>query len=156
MSVLEPGYTCPSRKQISKLLQQKAQAARTELKKELADVKSNVALTTDIWSSSATEAYITVTLHYLNENWKLCSYVLETSEFSDRHTSANIAERLTEIASQYCSCNKVSAVVHDNAANMVASLRILRDEKGWEGIRCSAHTLQLCLIKALSMSPVDI
>lgn len=32
--------------------------------------KKQVAITSDLWTSSATEAYITVTAHYINEEWE--------------------------------------------------------------------------------------
>ena len=45
-----------------------------------------IALTTDIWTSQAVEAYITVTTHYLDPSWKMQSYVLQASAFPERHT----------------------------------------------------------------------
>ena len=55
---------------------------------------SSVALTTDIWTSMATEAYMTVAAHYIDPNWKLQNFVLETLLFPERHTAVNIAEKL--------------------------------------------------------------
>jgi len=37
-----------------------------------------VAVTTDIWTSRATQAYITVTVHFLTDSWKMESKVLQT------------------------------------------------------------------------------
>ena len=52
--------------------------AKVMLKKRLETEVPSVALTTYIWTSMATEAYMTVTTHYIDPNWKLQNLVLET------------------------------------------------------------------------------
>ncbi len=41
---------------------------------------------------------MTVTVHFVNEAWQLCSNVLLTDEMPERHTGQNIADRLTKAA----------------------------------------------------------
>ncbi|XP_063068811.1 E3 SUMO-protein ligase ZBED1-like [Engraulis encrasicolus] len=50
-----------------------------------------IALTTDGWSSLATEAYVTVTAHFITTDWELRSVVLDTAELQASHTAANVA-----------------------------------------------------------------
>ena len=38
----------------------------------------HISLTTDIWTSRATQGYITLTAHFLTPSWELKSIVLET------------------------------------------------------------------------------
>ena len=52
---------------------------------------SLVALTCDIWTSRATQEYLSITCHYMDRDWNLRSYVLETIDFSIDHTSENVA-----------------------------------------------------------------
>ena len=85
----------------------------------------------------------------------MCSYVLETSGFPERHTGDNIANKLCKIGEQYDLNNKVSTVVHDRAANMVRALEILNDMHGWQSLVCSAHSLQLCLNPGLAINSID-
>lgn len=54
----------------------------------------SIALTTDIWTSVATEAYLGVTCHFLGEDWEMESYSLIKIPLEERHTAANIAEWL--------------------------------------------------------------
>ena len=70
MNCVEPGYTCPSRKKIAKILARKHDVGRERLKLKLESATS-VSLTSDIWSSSATEGYITVTAHFLTNEWNM-------------------------------------------------------------------------------------
>ena len=113
-----------------------------------------IALTTDIWSSCATQGYETVTVHLITADWKAFSCVLETSGFPDWHTGANIADKLTEICDNYDVKKMVTHVIHDNAANMITPLNILKEKHGWESLRCFAHTLQLCLIRGLEITSI--
>ena len=48
-----------------------------------------LALTTDLWTSNATKAYLTVTAHYIDDNWRMVSQVLQTREMPEQHTGVN-------------------------------------------------------------------
>lgn len=71
-----PGYTLPSRSHFTKLMEKKYEENLERLKASLKNVKSKIALTTDAWTSIATEAYLGVTCHFINEDWELTSYNL--------------------------------------------------------------------------------
>ena len=145
MKYVEPGYTVPSRKHIGKLLKHRHSLSIEKLKEKLDKEAESVALTTDIWTSVATEAYITVTAHYFEKDWKIQSFVLQTPAFPERHTGTEIANKVKEICDNFRISEKVSYILHDQAANMMCSLDILESERGWERLNCAAHTLQLCL-----------
>ena len=66
MTYLEPGYIIPSRKQFTALIQHKHDLAKEELKLKMKVNGIGMALTTDIWTSVAVEAYMTITVHYIN------------------------------------------------------------------------------------------
>ena len=51
--------------------------------------------------------------------------------------SQNVAAELKEIASHWKIEEKISCIVSDNAANIVAAVRLT----GWRHIPCFAHTL---------------
>ena len=69
------------------------EAEVTNLKKVLTSLDS-VGLTTDSWTSRATESYMTVTVHYINERNVLSAAVLQTEKITVSHTGANIATEL--------------------------------------------------------------
>ena len=91
MACLEPGYTIPSRKLITSMICQKREVGK-ELLCENLKKASLVALITDIWTSRATQEYITVTAHYITAEWKQFVNVLETKGFPERHTRQAISE----------------------------------------------------------------
>lgn len=45
-----------------------------------------IAITTDGWTSRATESYITVTSTLINKNWELENYILQTRTMPENHT----------------------------------------------------------------------
>ena len=72
MHCLKPGYTIPSRKHFMKQLHHKHNETLCSKFEET----DSIALTTDIWTSTA---YITVTVRYLDQEWKLQAFVLQTA-----------------------------------------------------------------------------
>ena len=60
-----------------------------------------VALTTDIWTSRATQSFATTTAHFLDKQWKLTTCVLETVHFPGHHTGKLIYKRLQKAPTQY-------------------------------------------------------
>ena len=134
----------------------KHQEGKSKLTNLLSSVNA-LSLTTDIWTSEVNDAYITVTVHFI-ASWEMRSFVLGTREFPGHHTGAAVSDAIVEICSEYKIENKVSTIVHDEAANMLLSLRILgnsADEEHFESISCNAHRLQLCLKKGLSADVID-
>ena len=124
LNYIEPGYRVPSRPHIKTTCRQEYNALKEALVKELHSPR--VSLTTDIWFSRATEGYITVTVHWISDDWKLQNKVLFTSEISERHTGVNIAERLSQGSVQWGIPKKhVVVVVYDNLSNMTCALEKL-------------------------------
>ena len=98
--------------------------------------------------------YISQSTSLFSPTWNMCSFVLATQVFPKYHTGEAIAKELKCIVSSYSAREKVSAVVHDQAANMELCHRILSEQEGWESI-FSAHFLQLCLKEGLSIGTID-
>ena len=70
----------------------------------------------------------------------------------ERHTGVHIAETLREIAKDWNIDNKVVAVVHDNASNMVLASDLLED---WGDLPCFGHTLQLAVNAGLEIHTIS-
>ena len=102
LSCLEPGYTIPNRKYFSSNIQHKHVLGKQKLKLKMEKEAQSVALTTDIWTSVAVEAYMTVTAHYIDPNWVMQAFVFETFAFPERHTGVTIGEKLKELGNIDC------------------------------------------------------
>merc|ERR1712082_188985 len=60
-----------------------------------------IGLTTDAWTSIVQQSYITVTVHMLIDDFQLQSYVLDTSEIKERHTTDNLLSHLHNVLKDY-------------------------------------------------------
>ena len=102
--------------------------------------------------SASIQSYITITVHFISDNWELCSRVLLAREMGEHHTSVNIFERLLEAAKEWGITDEcVSAVVSDNAANAVLGANLT----GWPHFGCAAHILQLSVNAGLNHPTID-
>ena len=135
MEYSESGYTVPSRKHINKLMVNRYTSGKALLIDKLQSDLFLFFLTTDIWTSSSTE----LNCHFLTSQWEFVDCVLATRSFTDHHTGGNIFSTIKEVLESY------EIIVHDQGSNMRQANDLLRIEKGWAGVNCSAHILKLCI-----------
>ncbi|XP_044155622.1 E3 SUMO-protein ligase ZBED1-like [Bufo gargarizans] len=156
VSALNPSYKLPSRTHFTTLMERKYRETFQHVTDTINHNESRIALTADIWTSVATEAYLGITCHYIGDDWKMNSICLTTMPLEERHTAAHIAEWLEEVLERFqIPPKKIIALVHDNAANMVAAANILEEKHGWSSIRCTGHTLQLVINGAMKNAVID-
>lgn len=92
IKLLCPSYSLPSRKTLSNsLLPSIYSEILNKLTSQLVDSQA-VCLTCDGWTNINNISFYALTAHYLDSNTHLKSYLLECSEFSDRHTGLNISQ----------------------------------------------------------------
>lgn len=68
MAFLEPGYHVPSNTHFTHLIERKYTSVKQRMHNLLQEQAEYMAITADLWTSIATESYLTVTFHYLNEH----------------------------------------------------------------------------------------
>ena len=54
--------------------------------------------TTDIWTSRASDAYISLTCHFIDQDFTMSYYNLECKHFPGAHDYANIMEMIKSMA----------------------------------------------------------
>ena len=109
----------------------------------------NVSITTNCWTSHATESYMTVTAHFVNNEYELKSYVLQTRELDEPHTAEHLAKELENCALEW-GLNKPT-VVSDNASNILKAVKILN----WRNVPSLAHTINLAAKTGLRVNFVS-
>ena len=154
MKVTEPRYIVPSRPHFSgKVVPALYDKTKAAVVHDLSRA-SAVALTTDGWTSRATEGYITVTEQHISPEWNMVSNVLQTRPLYDQHTSANLAEGLKEAVLEWKLERPGTSipVTTDNARNIAKAVT----EAGLgPQIGCFAHTINLASQKAIALNQVD-
>ncbi|XP_062699516.1 E3 SUMO-protein ligase ZBED1-like [Aedes albopictus] len=148
VQLLNPSYTLPSRKTLSNsLLPVIYNEHMDKVMKSLSEAHA-VALTSDGWKNSNNVGYYALTVHFLNSKTELQSYLLECSEFSEKHTGENISKWISDVLIKFSITDKVTAIVTDNAANMkiaASKLEIIH-------LSCFAHSLNLVVQRSISNS----
>lgn len=149
LAYLEPGYSCPGRTYFTDAIDAKYKEATARLALLLSEV-TDLCITTDTWTSVATESYLTITVHYVSKDWFMQNHVLGTMLLEERHTGEKLSKWMLKMVGKFqIDPSKIVAVVHDNASNIVCAMNLLKQSHGWESVRCSAHTLQLAVHSAL-------
>lgn len=152
LRVLEPRFKIPLRKFFTeKEIPALYARVRLEISKSLQRAQ-RVALTVDGWTSCATDSYITVTVHYVDNEWDLQSHVLQTRVFNESHTGINLSVLLLDVCQECKLEDKNPALVSDNAKNMVLAFS---EAKLNPHVRCIAHTLNLASQKAFKVDEVS-
>ena len=114
------------------MLPARYETSNKKLMDELSEIET-CSFTTDFWTSSNSEGYITVTCHFMSTpSWELRSCVLATYQVKMAHTGENIATELLKVADTWKIRNKIMCIVTQSAANMKAAARIT----GWKHIPC--------------------
>ncbi|XDV21825.1 hypothetical protein PO909_026845 [Leuciscus waleckii] len=150
VEILEPRFDIPSRKYFAeKIIPALYDQTRAKVESALESAEK-VGLTCDWWTSRATESYITFTVHFINEDWEIKSYVLQTRAMHETHTGTHIADVLKAAVGEWNLDAKKPVVVTDNASNM----RVAMDLTGYQHVRCFAHVLNLASQRALKIAAV--
>ncbi|KAF0038000.1 hypothetical protein F2P81_010874 [Scophthalmus maximus] len=124
----------------TKLIERKYEENLERVKASIKEVKTRITLITD--ASIATEAYLGVTCHFINEDWELTSYNLNTMPSEENNTAGDIAAQVEKAALKFgISMTKIIVIVHDNARNVVAALRMLEEKHGVTSFRFDASLI---------------
>ena len=152
LQAFDPRYNLPSRRHFVDI----------EFPRLFSEVKEKVvkalrgtqyfAGTTDLWTSAGNHPYLSFTVHFVDMEWKLRSFCLDTVPLFDDHTGQNIADTITDILSNWelNSANLV-ATTTDNGSNFVSAFANYLE---WPRISCFGHNLDLAINKSLNINRV--
>ncbi|XP_030630707.1 zinc finger BED domain-containing protein 4 [Chanos chanos] len=119
---------------------------KTEVKRVVGHAQDLV-LTAELWVCTATDSYLTVTCHLINENWDLQSYTLETAHLLDNQSADYIVQQLVRIAKDWAIKEKIHVIVTN-----IKHMRTACEKAGWIHISCFAHTLDVVFKEAMATS----
>ncbi|XP_056100506.1 zinc finger BED domain-containing protein 4-like [Rhinichthys klamathensis goyatoka] len=149
MATAEPRYTLKSEKfyrtemfpSIHNSIVEKVKAL---LKPENAGY--NLAFTTDCWSGT-TESLMSLTCHYIDDQWIRRQVILNTKAMIGSHTGEYISEMFLGMLEEWdIDKDRVVLVLRDSGANIVKGMRIAE----LPDMSCSAHILQLVVNDGLN------
>ena len=89
ISFLEREYHLLSHTLFTHLIKRKYTSVKQRIRDLLHEWAEFTVITADLWTSVATESYLTATYHFLNEQWNIKSVILGTLPLSESHTATN-------------------------------------------------------------------
>ncbi|XP_037509357.1 zinc finger BED domain-containing protein 4-like [Rhipicephalus sanguineus] len=154
---LQPQYKIPhrttfSRTVIPELYRRTVDSLKTQIASDIAKGLESLAFTTDMWTSRANQGYISLTCHYMTQDFAVKAFTLACCHLQESHTAVNIQACLTEIVKEWSlDLSTVPVyVVTDNGRNIRAAVRQME----WIPLQCLGHTLQLAIKDAKEETPV--
>nr|XP_054606785.1 E3 SUMO-protein ligase ZBED1-like [Nothobranchius furzeri] len=152
LKTFDSRYKLPTKKYFSKVA---LPALYEEVRTEVANALSSVeffASTTDMWSSRTSDPYMSLTIHYVDKDWKLKNKCLETSFFPEDHTGENIAKGLKEFLSSWnLQEEKQVCVTTDSGANVVKAVAL----NNWTRHSCFGHRLHIAIERSVKDQRID-
>ena len=142
-----PRYQLPSRNFFSRVA---IPALSSELKSDIEQHMTRgldfFSGTTDLWTSTAGDPYLSFTCHFIDCSWELQSFCLCTQYLPEDHTAANIQEALSDTLKCWkLDVSKLVGITTDSGANVKAACRLLK----WQRLTCFGHNLNLAVEKGL-------
>lgn len=126
---------------------------KCKLKKILESIPGRISLTFDLWTSIATYGYITITAHYIDNDWNLEKKLLNFSYMPPPHSGVAICQKVYNLLADWKIENKLFAFTLDNASSNDVFVELLRSQLNLKQslllngdlfhVRCCAHVLNL-------------
>ena len=131
MNYIELGYRVPTATHIAVVVRQKFVNGKASMKQYLESEVHFMAITTDIWTSRANDAYLSLTMHFVDSSWDMILCALATAPFPEHHTAVNIVDKVKQVVEEYnIDINCLLAVVHNQCSNMQLAGEMLCELSG--------------------------
>ncbi|GBB83770.1 hypothetical protein RclHR1_10440003 [Rhizophagus clarus] len=151
VNTFDSRYQVPDKNGIKNLVIDYFEAKRDNIQYDLNNIPGKISLTTDIWTSTFNnDAYLGLTIHFIDNDWNLQNFLLNIMSFTTRHTGGNIADAIISTLKEFHIFEKTLALTSDNESAMVVCRRIIAaklayelDNQSFHHYRCSAHILNL-------------
>src|SRR3990167_3318862 len=114
-----------------------------------------IAITSDGWSCNNLKAFYAncTTCHFIDDNWRLNSFVLDVSELEGRHTAINIQTHWKNKLSEWNISSESTelSIVVDGSADYAKAAREFAKSSFW----CSCHRIHLICHKLIDMPEIN-
>jgi hypothetical protein len=148
----------PSAKTLRRRLRD-AVTTRQKLQLEELPNDAKVSLALDCWTSPFQQAFMAITVYYIDKEWNYRELLLGFEPLHGAHTGANLNDVLVRLLSERQLLHRIFSVTTDNATNNETLIRTLQDALLASGainsresivrVPCMAHVIQLCLKQLL-------
>jgi hypothetical protein len=153
ISSLNPLFKVPSRTTVRIGCINEFQEMRSALKDTLKKVNCRFSLTTDMWTSNQTIAYIVVTCHFIDASWQLQKRILQFTDVKTAHSGVELFNNILNCIQSWNIEHKLFGVTLDNASSNDSMMDLLKHHLVKEKLipvegellhhRCAGHVINL-------------
>lgn len=155
----DPRYQVPNRQNLKNMVVNEFNNIRENISAHIAQIPGKIALTADMWTSKFTnDAFLGLTVHYIDQDWKLQNFLLDIIPFTQRHSGINIASSINSVLIDFNLQEKTLALTTDNESAMLVCGRTLGQQlitqlnsQNFKHYRCAAHILNLAAQQGLEL-----
>ena len=92
-----------SKQSVTKSVEHQSQELREEIKREMEEVakETDIVFTAEFWMRSASEGFMTMSMHWIIWDWRLKAHILGTISFPEHHTTVSISEKLMDLRLEF-------------------------------------------------------
>lgn len=148
----------PSAKTLRRRLRNAVTAQQESQLQDLPE-DAKVSLALDCWTSPFQQAFMAITVYFIDKDWNYREMLLGFEPLHGPHTGINLSDVLHQLLKERGLLDRIFSVTTDNATNNETLIRALQDKllsTGAIGSResivrvpCMAHVIQLCLKQLL-------
>ena len=129
VNVFDSRYKVPDRHQIKEKVVDVFDKRRLNIRYDILKIPGRVSFIADMWTSTlSSEAYLGLTIHYIDENWTLRCFLLDIIPFKTRHTGINMASAINNVLNEFNLTGKALALTTDNESAILVCGQKLSEE----------------------------
>ncbi|CAG8847386.1 20330_t:CDS:2, partial [Gigaspora margarita] len=146
LNYMESGFQIPCEPTVKKMINKAYYWSRDQLFSMINMDGGYVNLTTDLWSSRTNQGYIGITVTWIDSNFELKEALLTIRLLPSPHTAEAIRDSLNQVIINWGLNGRVFCITTNNGANIKKAIGLMDNITRSS---CSAHTLQLSVLKGL-------
>uniref|UniRef100_A0A803N1U4 BED-type domain-containing protein n=1 Tax=Chenopodium quinoa TaxID=63459 RepID=A0A803N1U4_CHEQI len=122
---------------------------KDKLKEELSVVKGRISLTSDCWTSITTDGYMSLTAHFVDNQWNLQKKILNFRFLPPPHTGVHKSDHVYDFLKDWGIQKKIMCITLDNASSNDVFADVIKNELDlvcggdYFHVRCCTHILNL-------------
>ncbi|GES82328.1 zinc finger BED domain-containing protein RICESLEEPER 2-like [Rhizophagus clarus] len=124
-----------------------------KVKESFKNITGKISFTIDIWTSPSAKSFLSLTAHYIDDDWKLNNVLVDFIQIFGKHMGENIKNAFMLGINKLSIQNKIMGITTDNASNNLTFVDALAKENNSfqkdNHFRCFAHVINLCVQDAL-------
>lgn len=156
---MQPAFQLIGRHTIQNDAKKMYEDMKKAIEVELQNLDSRISLTSDMWTSSQSLGYMSITAHYITEEFNYKKKIISFKEVKYSHTGYAIEEAIVGCLTEWGIRGKLFTLTLDNATNNTNACEELikyhKHELLLEGqhlhVRCCAHILNLLVQEGMKI-----